>query len=185
MCCCVEKKKNQLSCCYLAAIVATFSIHAMIWPPNVFTWWLACVGRASSTLSTRVLSVGTSSSSSWPSAPNPHTQTLPYTSHIHAYFRDFKKCLFYCVAGGRVPIILTMKLSEAHTQTLFRQWIPCVYVCVRLCVFSRKYLLPHTVLLMLAWEVVLLSRSLMISTCSNLILLLSAAMLYSNFSRCV
>lgn len=44
---------------HLAAMVATFSIQAMIWPPKVLPWWLVWGGRTSSTLSTRVFSAGT------------------------------------------------------------------------------------------------------------------------------
>ena len=44
---------------HLAAMVATFSIQAIICPPNVLTWWLAWGGNTSSTLSTLVRSAAT------------------------------------------------------------------------------------------------------------------------------
>lgn len=49
---------------YLAEILATVSIQAMIWPPKVFPWWFAWGGWTSSILCTWVRSVETASSSS-------------------------------------------------------------------------------------------------------------------------
>lgn len=57
--CCTMITPSINAQAYLAATVATFSIQAMICPPNVFPWWLACGGRTSSMLSTRVSSVDT------------------------------------------------------------------------------------------------------------------------------
>lgn len=117
-----------------AAIVATFSIQAMIWPPKVLTWWLACGGSTSSTLSTRVLSAGTASSYSWHS-PGESAKTIK------------------------------SRMVQAPGQVL-------CYKALRL--------LPVP-----SWAVLLLSRSVMISAWMSLILLRSAARLYSICSICV
>lgn len=113
----------------------------MIWPPKVLTWWLACGGSTSSTLSTRVRSAGTAS---W------------YSRHS--------------------PGESAKKKNKELESIRFQMVLPPGQV---LC-YKALSLLPVP-----SWAVLLLSRSVMISAWMSLILLRSAARLYSICSICV
>lgn len=123
-------------------MVATFSIQAMIWPPKVLTWWFACGGSTSSTLSTRVLSAGTAPWYSWHS---PGARGWRWRRQNGTLLKSIKP--------ESVPP-------------------------------RRKKKTPH-LLPVPSWAVLLLSRSVMISAWMSLILLRSAARLYSICSICV
>lgn len=93
-----------LPCRHLAAMVATFSIQAMICPPKVLPWWLACGGSTSSTLSTRVFSAGTTTLPSLVSISarqhgaqcHGHPHARPHSSLADMRYR----CYWCCGSGG-------------------------------------------------------------------------------------